>query len=181
MEEMEMRKYLCYVLVLVAMLMAVVLSGCELGAIVGGTSAASQGSGNESNDVSQNPENESGDVNQGSEQEPNPRLAANGEWLEVEAYRPPTRLFNLNLNTDDPSNNDIRFVFDDEERIRWVYYSIDDFDVVLAYSYDEHSILIIGFINEIVVAYEEITASAGFDKSLGFIEYKGYYFYGFSF
>jgi len=110
-----------------------------------------------------------------------PELTESGELSEVEAFVPPADMFNLDLRTDDPSNDDIHFEFDSEGRISGIVYSIDDYRVVLSYSYDDLSIQIFGFIDSIVVADVQLVASSGFDDTLGFIEYRGYYFFGFDF
>jgi len=138
----------------VVLVFLVVLSGCENG----------QGQGQRIGTTAQTPE-----------------LTESGERSEVEAFVPPADLFNLNLRTDDPSNDDIHFDFDNEGRISRVVYSIDDYRVVLSYSYDDLTVQIFGFIDSIVVADVQLVASSGFDDTLGFIEYRGYYFFGFNF
>ena len=165
-----MKKFVCFVIVGVLLLSLVIMTGCGNESNSGFSVGTRQTTGNVSN-TAPSPSNQS------SSREP----AQSVERSEVEAYVPPARLFKLDLSLEDPSNSDVKFEYDDEGRIIGVAYSIDDYRVSLQYKYDGRSITIFGFIGDIIVAHEELEASTDFDKSLGFIEYREYYFFGYSF
>ena len=110
-----------------------------------------------------------------------PSDAPVAELPEVDAYRPPSGLIDIDLNADDPSNDKIVFVYDAEGRLWQCYYAIGENDVYLSYSYDGNSIQIYGFIGSIVVADESFEAKSNYDTNRNFVEYQGYYFKGFTF
>ena len=105
----------------------------------------------------------------------------------IAAFLPPARVTGIDFNADDPSNDDISFIFDEEGRVKHVFYFANGHDIGLSYVYDSEALdyenlWILGFIDSIVVADERIkTINSTFDASIGFVDYKGYFIKGFIF
>ena len=157
--------------VLIVILITITISGC--GSIPGGFgSSNSQGSTGSSGTAGSN---EAGN--------------GSGNIADiVTVFTPPAKVTEIDFDADDPSNDDIKFVFDAAGRITYVFYSVNGYDVSLGYVYDgeavddDVSLWIIGLIDDIVVADERLSAkNIDFDASLGFVEYKGYFIKGFDF
>lgn len=93
----------------------------------------------------------------------------------VSSFKPPAEVFDVDVSKDDPSNNDIRFEYDDEGRISKCYYKVNDIDVYQGYIYDDNAVQIFSYNGSIVIgdAYFE---NAVYDGNKGFSEYNGYYF-----
>ena len=96
------------------------------------------------------------------------------------AYQPPADLFSVDLTAEDPSTQDIRFLYDEAGRIDRCTYRIDDQEVILSYSYDEDAVHIFGFLGSIIVADETIPVSGAFDPGAGFSVAQGYYLKGYT-
>ncbi|MBO4870179.1 MAG: hypothetical protein J5585_10765 [Clostridia bacterium] len=96
----------------------------------------------------------------------------------VSAYKKPADAVKLDLTKDDPSNDDMRFVYDDDGRVTQCYYKISGEQVYVSYTYKDGSAQIYAFLGEILVADETIDLPA-FDAEKGFSEIDGYYFKGF--
>jgi len=95
----------------------------------------------------------------------------------IESYRAPADVVEIDMTEEDPSNDEIKFEYDDEGKISGCRYQIDGTDVYVGYSYKDDYVEMFGFIGDIVVA-DDIFYISNFDSSQGFVEYEGYYFKG---
>lgn len=103
----------------------------------------------------------------------------NAEDVYISLYKKPADAVSIDLTKEDPSNDDIRFVFDDLGRVTQCYYKLDDVQVYVSYSYEDGSAHIYAFMNDIVAAEEQIQVSS-FDSEKGFSVIDGYYFKGYA-
>ena len=104
------------------------------------------------------------------------------ESFDENAFKPPGVLVKINLDTDDHSDSDILFYYDDDGRVSQCYYVIGADNIFLNYSYDGRSIQIFGFnVDGIVVAEASFEAKTDYDPSVGFVEPDGYFIKRFSF
>lgn len=82
----------------------------------------------------------------------------------------------------DISTADMQFTYDDWGRISTCKYRSADGDIELEYSYPEDGgIALFGFCGGSMIVDTVYYPTKGFDKSLGFTAYDGYYFFGYSF
>ncbi len=93
----------------------------------------------------------------------------------VSAFKPPAEVFDINLSKDDPSNDDIRFEYDDKGRISQCYYKVNDIDVYQGYIYKDNAVQIYSYSGSIVVG-DALFENAVYDGNKGFSEHNGYYF-----
>ncbi len=92
----------------------------------------------------------------------------------VSSYKPPAKSFDIDLSKDDPSNDDIRFEYDDKGRISKCYYEVNDIEVAQAYIYTDDTVQIYAFNGSIVI--DDITFdNVSYDENTGFNECDGYY------
>ena len=101
--------------------------------------------------------------------------------IDISAYRAPADVVEIDTDKEDPSNDAIRFVYDDEGRVSQCYYEIDGEPVFVSYAYKDGSVQIYAFMGELVVADEIITLPGEYDASIGFTSSNGYYFKGYPF
>lgn len=92
-------------------------------------------------------------------------------------YKTPADAVKIDLTSTDPSNNQIQFSYDENNRISQCQYQIDGHSIKLAYSYSDNNIHIYAFSDEYVAADETFTVSA-YDANAGFTSQNGYYFCG---
>lgn len=90
-------------------------------------------------------------------------------------YKPPADIIEISPSEEDPSNEEIKFEYDDSGRISKCYYDINNLDMYQAYSYTDDSVHIYTFSGSIII--DDITFEVeAYDESIGFLEYNGYYF-----
>ena len=99
--------------------------------------------------------------------------------IDLDSYKTPAEAVSIDLTKDDPSNDEMRFVFDDEGKVTQCYYKIGDQQIYVNYTYNDGSVQIYAFMGDILVADETIELSA-YDAEKGFTVIEGYYFKGFS-
>lgn len=98
------------------------------------------------------------------------------DWV----YEVPVNVVQIDLTAEDPSNDAMKFVYDDMGRVSQCYYKIDGTEIYINYEYTDNQVHIYGFSGSIVAAEENFTLPS-FDKSVGFSAYNGYYFKGYNF
>lgn len=93
----------------------------------------------------------------------------------VSSFQPPAEVFEIDLSKVDPSNDDIRFEYDEQGRISKCYYKVNDIDVYQSYIYENNSVQIFSF-NDSVVIGDVFFENVVYDEKVGFSECDGYYF-----
>lgn len=101
------------------------------------------------------------------------------EEVDLSAYKKPAEAVSIDLSKDDPSNDDMRFVFDDEGKVSQCYYKVGDQQVYVNYTYKEGIAQIYAFMDDVLVADETIRISE-YSAKQGFVSIEGYYFKGVS-
>lgn len=96
-------------------------------------------------------------------------------------YETPAQCVLIDMNKDDPSNEQIRFSFDELGRVSQCRYNIDEHEIYLNYTYTSSTVQILAFSDSIVAADETFDLPGDFDPNINFIEYNGYYFRGYQF
>lgn len=92
----------------------------------------------------------------------------------VSSYQPPAKSFDVDTSKEDPSNDDIRFEYDNKGRISKCYYEVNDIEVSQAYIYTDDTVQIYAFNGSIVI--DDITFdNVSYDENTGFNECDGYY------
>lgn len=92
----------------------------------------------------------------------------------VSSYQPPAKSFDVDTSKEDPSNDDIRFEYDNKGRISKCYYEVNDIEVSQAYIYTDDTVQIYSFNSSIVI--DDITFdNVSYDENTGFNECDGYY------
>lgn len=96
-------------------------------------------------------------------------------------FQPPAEVIEIDKKAEDPSNDYINFVYDEEGRISQCYYKLDNEDIYLNYTYEGNSAHILGFSGEILAADEIIKIPNDYAGEIGFTTYMGYFFKGYEF
>lgn len=91
------------------------------------------------------------------------------------SYQPPADIIDIDLDSEDPSNDDIRFEYDEQGRISKCYYKVNDIDVYQGYIYENNSVQIFSFNGSVVIG-DVFFENVVYDENAGFSEYDGYYF-----
>lgn len=107
------------------------------------------------------------------------RSENNGNEVDISVYKKPADTVSVDLTKDDPSNDEMRFVFDDNGKVTQCYYNIGDQQVYVNYTYKDGAVQIYAFMGEVVAADELIEISE-YDAEKGFTVIDGYYFKGVS-
>ena len=92
-------------------------------------------------------------------------------------YKLPVDAGKVDKKAKDPSNKDIQFKFDSENRLTSCLYKVDGTDVMVTYTYSGKQIQIYAFSGEIIAAAETFTVK-NYNKDAGIITHGGYYFSG---
>lgn len=92
-------------------------------------------------------------------------------------YRTPSDAVEIDFTAEDPSNDQIQFSYDENNRISQCQYQIDGYTIKLVYSYAGSSVHIYAFSDDNVAADETFTVSS-YDENTGFTSHDGYYFRG---
>lgn len=93
----------------------------------------------------------------------------------VSAYQSPAKVLDIDLSKDDPSNDDIRFEYDEKDRISKCYYKVNNDEIYQSYTYTDDTVHIYAFNGSVIV--DDVTFDYNnYDENLGFSEYNGYYF-----
>ena len=108
----------------------------------------------------------------------NSQSGYDAENTDISLYKKPADAVSIDLTKEDPSTDDIQFVFDDLGRITQCYYKLNDVQIYVSYTYNENSVQIYAFINDTVAAEEQIQVS-NYDSAKGFSVIDGYYFKGY--
>lgn len=94
----------------------------------------------------------------------------------ISFYKPPAEVFDIDLSKDDPSNDDIVFSFDNYDKIRSCTFTINGFEYIQIYTYDDsaQTVTINAYSNGIVVDEKELDYNEIADSS--YVEnLDGYY------
>lgn len=182
--EILLKKIICLALCLLAM----VLPACE-------SAASSSGSAKSTDSSSgQTPSKGSADSSEqdrsttatkqetqapAGDTETDTNTASQAEY-DPENYVLPADAVKIDFTKDDPSNDEIKFLFDEEGRVVSYKYSAKGNDIIVTYSYKENKVNVNSFIDDMVYADEEFKLPE-YDNNGGFCEYNGYYFKGYSF
>ena len=95
------------------------------------------------------------------------------------SYQKAPDLFQLDLNQRDPSTNEVRFCFDEEDYLISYMYQQNDRDILVTYCYEGRTITVIAFADDERVDVRIFTAASDFDPDIPMTEYKGYYIRGY--
>jgi|GEM_PF-3040850 len=98
----------------------------------------------------------------------------------VALVTPADAVKSIDLEKDDPSNDEIKFTFDEEGRVSACEYKSGDVEYLASYNYRDGNVEVYLFGAEEVVDYRLYKPASGFDKSAGFIEEGGYFFKGYT-
>ncbi len=99
--------------------------------------------------------------------------------VDLSAYQKPADAVRIDLTKDDPSNDAMRFVYDEEGKVSQCYYTVGDQQVYVNYTYKDGCAQIYAFMGDVLAADETIAISA-YDAEKGFTAIEGYYFKGVS-
>ena len=105
----------------------------------------------------------------------------NDTAVDLSVYQAPANVVEIDADAEDPSNDNIRFVYDDVGRVAQCYYEIDGQQIYVGYTYGDGYAQIYAFMGDFVVADEEISLPGEYDASVGFASSHGYYFKGYQF
>ena len=108
------------------------------------------------------------------------RNDGNAQTFDPDAYKAPAEAVSVDTGAEDPSNDEIRFVYDEEGRISQCYYEIGGVQVFVNYDYKDSSVQIYAFMGEFLAADEAIELPE-YDASVGFTVVNGYYLKGYKF
>lgn len=97
-------------------------------------------------------------------------------------YKTPVEMFDLGLNGEDISTDDIEFTYADDGRILNCSYQIENKNIFISYNYNDDmgTVHLLGFMDTIVIVDQTFTYSV-YVKDLGFSAHQGYYFRGLNF
>lgn len=97
------------------------------------------------------------------------------------SYKAPAEIFELELNKEDISNDDIKFKYDELGRIAGCSYQYEDNEIYVNYNYSDSEVQIYAFANDVVADDQKIALTSEYNPDVGFAKYNGYYFKGFLF
>lgn len=98
----------------------------------------------------------------------------------ISSYQPPAEIIDIDLNSEDPSNDKIKFEYDSQDRVSKCYYQINSNDIYQSYTYTDNTIQIYTFCGSTLI--DDVSFdNALYSENLGFVEYYGYYFSNISF
>lgn len=104
---------------------------------------------------------------------------ADNDVDELSAFVRPADAFAVDMTAADPSNDDIRFAYDDEGRVISCAYQVQGINMVAGYQYQGGQVQIYAFAGEVLADDALITLPSEFDASKGFSVIEGYYFRGY--
>ena len=99
--------------------------------------------------------------------------------VDLSAYKTPAETVKVELSKEDPSNEDINFIYDAEGKVTQCYYKIDGQQVYVNYTYKDGYVQIYAFEDDVLVADETISIS-DYNPEKGFTSINGYYIKGVS-
>lgn len=103
------------------------------------------------------------------------QLENSDDTVDPDAYKKPADTVNIDMTSDDPSNDDIRFVIE-EGKVTQCYYNIGGQEVFASYKYnDDGTVEIYAFMGEFLVADDVVEIPAELSDE-SFMEIDGYYF-----
>ena len=103
----------------------------------------------------------------------------NSENDVVSSYKKPADTVSIDKTKEDPSNDDIKFTYDEDGRIVSYSYRLDERLVAVSYKYEKSGVEVYAFIGDTLVADELIELSE-YDPEKGFETIEGYYFKGYT-
>lgn len=97
----------------------------------------------------------------------------------VDLVLPAEAAKDIDLTKADPSNDSIKFYFNEDGSLNACEYKSGDVTYLASYNYRDGKVEVYLYGGEQVVDFVLYTPSAAFDKSVGFTEQDGYYFLGY--
>lgn len=97
----------------------------------------------------------------------------------LDKYEPPGKIVEIDMDAEDPSNDDIKFTFDGEGKIQNYTYTVNGLKVLMTYDYDypeEGKLWVLAFSEDGTVIDEKTFVYSKSDDAKGFSEHEGYYF-----
>jgi len=97
----------------------------------------------------------------------------------LKKIEPPANVIKIDMKADDPSNDEIIFKYDEEDRIESYTYTVNGIKVLMTYDYDypeEGKIWALGFDENGTVISEKSFLYSKEAAAKGFSEHDGYYF-----
>ena len=98
---------------------------------------------------------------------------------ESASFTAPADAVKIDMNADDPSNDEIEFDYDDEGRVTECIYSYKGEIFIITYDYDADGAEVYAFSEDGVVLAEKTIKLSDFDPDKGFAKIDGYYFKGY--
>ena len=95
-------------------------------------------------------------------------------------YVYPADAISPDLSKDDPSDDNIRFIYDDKGRVTTYKFTANEKVFMICYEYKDNTVNVTGFVDD-VVGDSRTFQLPEFDASAGFTEYGGYFFKGYKF
>ena len=100
----------------------------------------------------------------------------------ADGYIPPESAIEIDISEDDPSTDDVTFVYNPDGRVAQCYYKLDGDDVYVNYTYDDENnrAQIFAFKGAgMLVDNKTIELPGAYDSDAGFSLIDGYYFKGY--
>ncbi len=99
----------------------------------------------------------------------------------LKKFEPPANTIKIDMEAEDPSNDEITFTIDGEGKIQNYTYTVNGIKVLMTYDYDypeEGKLWALAFSEDGTVIGEKTFSFNRSENAKGFSEYEGYYFKG---
>ena len=106
--------------------------------------------------------------------------ATKPQAIPVEQFKAPAEVVKIDTEAEDPSNDDIKFTYDEEGRVNSCSYSFDGHEASLTYIYtDGKEASIYSYVDGIYVKLDRVPLPEDYDPNGDFSDQDGYYFKGY--
>ena len=158
-----------FLLLLSVFMISVSLAACSSDTVI-------NDSGNQNDNTAiENSNSENAAVNDSEKSDNNSSLSV--EEM-IDSYEPPAETISIDINADDPSNDEIVFKFQEDGKIQNCVYWVNGIKVMVTYGYDQPEkgqIWVLAFSEDGIVIGED-TFNYSESEGSGFSEHNGYYF-----